>query len=160
MTELDDSPVSQIVSDCNRLIAEPDGLTPEQCDKMITERCQPEHMAENRERFTCHVAEEDGATIGFIASSSNKIEELFVDPNYHRQGIATALFQKTESGCKGSILKVETTGFGIPFYEAQGMKISGNRLVTCGPLDGKELIQLEKKVPNQSSEPTRYDART
>ena len=80
MTELDDSPVSQIVSDGYRLIAEPDGLTPEQCDKMIAERSQPKHMAINRERFTCNVAEENGAVIGFIAFSSNKIEELFVDP--------------------------------------------------------------------------------
>ena len=40
MTEQDDVPVSRIVSGCYRFIAEPDGLTTEQLDRMISERCR------------------------------------------------------------------------------------------------------------------------
>jgi len=149
MTEHDDIPVSQIVSDCYRLIAEPDGLTPEQRDRMISERCQPEHMAVNRDRYAYYVAEQDGTVVGFIAVSDNNIEELFVHPGHHRHGIATALFRKLEDDCQDSVLTVGTTGFGVPFYEAMGMQVTGSRLVTFGPLEGKELIQLAKERPNQ-----------
>ena len=146
--------MSWIVSESYRLISEPDGLTPDQRDRMIAERCQPEHMAINRERYTCHVAEVDGAVVGFIAASDNNIEELFVAPGRHRQGIATALFRKVEADCQHSVLTVGTTGYGVPFYEAMGMRITGKRPVTFGPLEGQELIQLKKKRPNQQVERT------
>lgn len=145
MTEQDDVPVSRIVSDCYRLIAEPDGLTPEQCDGLIAERCQPEHMSINRDRYTCHVAEQNGIVAGFIAASGSNIEELFVDPDQHRCGIATALFQTVEADCQPPALTVNTTGFGVPFYESMGMSIVGKRLVTFGPLEGRELLQLKKE---------------
>lgn len=145
MTQQDDLAVSQIVSECYRFIAESDGLTLEQRDRMIAERCQPEHMAVNRAGYTCHVAEVDGTIVGFIASSGSNIEELFVHPKHHRRGIATALFRKAESDCQHSVFTVGTTGYGAPFYQTIGMQITGKRLVTFGPLKGKELIQLEKR---------------
>ena len=144
MTAADDSAVSQIVSKCYRLIAKSDGLTPHILDRMIAERCQPEHMAINRGRFTCHVAESDGLVVGFLAVNGGNIEELFVDPEHHRHGIATALFRMMEKGCQHSALTVGTTGYGIPFYEAMGMQVTGKRRVTFGPFEGKDLILLEK----------------
>jgi uridine phosphorylase len=152
MTEQDDMAVSQIVSACYRIIAEPDGITLDQRDRLIAERCQPEHMAINRARYTCHVADSDGSVVGFIASSGSDIEELFVHPKHHRRGIATALFRKAEADGEHSVLTVGTTGYGIPFYKAMGMCITGKRLVTFGPLEGKELIQLEKRRPIHTSE--------
>ena len=149
MREVDDLAVSQIVSECYRFIAELDGLTPEQRDRMIAERCQTAHMAVNRERYACHVAETNGTVVGFIAFSGDNIAELFVHPDYHRRGIATALFHTAESGCRHAVLTVGTTGYGIPFYEAMGMHITGKRLVTFGPLEGRYLIQLEKRSPKQ-----------
>jgi hypothetical protein len=143
MVKTDDIPVSRIVSDCYRLISEPDSITPDQRDRMISERCQPDHMAIHRGRYSCHVAEQNGHVVGFIAASSGNIEELFVDPKQHRCGIATALFQKVEADSQNPSLTVSTTGFGVPFYLAMGMHITGRRLVTFGPLEGNELIQLE-----------------
>ena len=60
----------------------------------------------------------------------------------------------TRADCQDSVLTVATTGFGVPFYEAMGMHITGRRLVTFGPLEGRELIQLEKRRPNQGAEAT------
>jgi GNAT superfamily N-acetyltransferase len=156
MMESDDERVSDIVSQCYRLIAESDGLTQEQCDRSILERSQPEHMASHRARFACHVAEQNGSVVGFIAVSGSNVEELFVDPKCHRCGVATALFRKVESDCEAPILTVGTTGYGVPFYEAMGMHITGRRLVTFGPLKGRELIQLGKRRPNQAVEATSY----
>jgi len=154
MTAHDDLAVSRIVSACTRFIAGPDGFTPEQRDRLIVERCQPAHMAVNRDRYSCHVAEQDGSVVGFVAHSGSSIEELFVDPDHHRQGIGTALFQKVEADCQDSVLTVGTTGFGVPFYEAMGMHVTGKRLVTFGPLEGRELIQLEKRRPDRAGEAT------
>ena len=151
MTESDDLPVSEIVAACYHLIAEPDGITPAQLDRMIAERCQPRHMAFHRDNFTCYVAELDGTVTGFVAASTNNIEELFVDPEHHRCGTATALFQQAETDCADSILTVSTTGFGVPFYEAMGMHVTGRRLVTFGPLEGKELIELKKELTQQEN---------
>ena len=148
MTEADDFAVSRIVTECYRFIAKSDGVTPDQLDKVIAERCQPEHMAINQGRFSCHVAESDGSVVGFIAASGGSIEELFVHPEHHRHGIATALFHMVEDNCQHSVLTVGTTGYGIPFYEAMGMHITGKRLITFGPLEGKEQTLLEKKRPN------------
>lgn len=159
MTQQDDMVVSGIVSECYHFIAKPNGLTLEQRNRMIAERCQPEHMAINRARYNCHVAEVDGAVVGFIAFSGSNIEELFVHPKYHRRGIATALFRKAESECRCSVLTVGTTGYGIPFYQAMGMQITGKRTVTFGPLKGRELIQLEKKRHNTQSPDMPYAVR-
>lgn len=147
MRECDDHPVSRILCECCRLVAEADGFTPEQHARMLSERCQPKHMSGHRARFTCYVAEWNGSVAGFIAGSGGNVEELFVDPRRHRRGIATALFRELESDCQGSVLTVSTTGFGVPFYEAMGMHVTGRRRVTFGPLEGREVIQLEKKRP-------------
>lgn len=144
MTRADDAVVSRIMSECYRLISPPDGLTGTQLDRMLSERCRPEHAAMNRTRFTCYVAEFEDSIAGFVAISENRIEELAVSPKHHRRGIATALFHIAENSCQGPRLMVGTTGYGVPFYEAMGMRMTGKRLVTFGPLEGRELIQLEK----------------
>ena len=146
MVESDDVPVSGIVSDCYRLIAKPDGYTPVQLDRLISERSQPEHMSARRTMFTCYVAMRDDAVVGFIASSGNTIEELFVDPGHHRQGIATALFRAADADSQHSALTVTTSGFAVPFYKTVGMQVAGTSPVTFGPLQGRELIQLEKRL--------------
>jgi GNAT superfamily N-acetyltransferase len=103
-------------------------------------------MAAHRRRLACHVAEVDGQVAGFIACSPGRIEELFVHPKHHHCGIATALFRKTESECRHATLTVGTTGYGLPFYQAMGMRVTGKRLVTIGPLAGREVTELEREV--------------
>ncbi len=146
MVETDDAPVSRVVSECYGFIAEPDGITRSQLTLLLAERCQPEHMAAHRRRLACHVAEVDGQVAGFIACSEGRIEELFVHPKHHRSGIATALYRKAESECRQAKLTVGTTGYGLPFYLAMGMRVTGKRLVTIGPLAGRQVTELERGV--------------
>ena len=147
MKASDDKQVSSLVSECWRLIAEPDGLTEEQLNNMLKERCRPEHIAAIRERFDCWVAGKDRRVAGCVARCGYSIEELFVRPSYHRQGVGTALFEHTEHEVREAgygKLAVLTTGYGMPFYEAVGMQVVGLRRVTFGPLEGRELTALEK----------------
>ena len=63
---------------------------------MLKERCLPEHIAGIRERSDCYVAELEGRVVGYMALCGYGIEELWVEPSYHRQGMGTALFEHAE----------------------------------------------------------------
>lgn len=155
MLESDDKVVSQIMCECYRFIAEPDRLTVEQLDRMLQERCQPEHMAIMRSRFDCTVAEVNGKVCGIVALGGNNVAELFVHPAHHRHGIGAMLFRHAQERVKASDytkLTVATTGYAIPFYEAMGMHTVGRRQVTFGPLEGRDLILLEKKLKAHDAE--------
>ena len=157
MTESDATAVSRIVSECYRFIATPDGLTRTQLDAMLRERCRPEHMLVVRSRFQCFVAEIERDVVGLLALGGSNIEESFVLPARHRQGVGSALFghaeQRVRSGGHPK-MTVSTTGYGRPFYEAMGMNVVGTRRVTFGPLEGRDLVTLEKELgPTSGSNP-------
>ena len=151
MKESDDKIASQIISECYQFIAGPDNLTIQQCDRMIEDRCQPGHISIMRERHECTIAEVNGIVVGIIAVEGSNIEELFVHPGHHRQGIGSALFRNTESSAATAghtKLTVGTTGYGSPFYKAMGMHTVGRQQITLGPLEGRDLVLLKKELTN------------
>ena len=83
----------------------------------------PEGLAEGR----THVAEEDGAVVGFAtwieADGTADLEDLFVDPEWMRRGIATALVNRIADvlrarGADG--LDVIANPHALGFYRAAG----------------------------------------
>jgi hypothetical protein len=42
-------------------------------------------------------------------------------------------------------MRVCTTGYGRPFYEAMGMTFVGKREIDCGPMEGGKVTVLEKR---------------
>lgn len=159
MTECDAPAVSRIVSECYRLIARPDGLSDVQLNAMLEERCRPEHMLALYSRFHCFVAEMQETLAGLIAVGGDNIEELFVDPSCHRRGIGKALFKHAEQRVRTDghrKMTVSTTGYGRPFYEAMGMRVCGTRRVTFGPLQGRDLVVLEKRTCPNAMDPPPY----
>lgn len=89
---------------------------------------------------------EDEVPTGFIGLDGSKIEMLFVDPNYHGQGIGTRLIQHAEA-IKGSRLKVdvnEQNEGAHAFYQRYGFVQTGR-----SELDGTgrpfPLLHLELK---------------
>jgi ribosomal protein S18 acetylase RimI-like enzyme len=88
----------------------------------------PEGLAEGR----THVAEEDGSVVGFATwaetAGTIELEDLFVDPDYMRRGIAAALVN-----CIAEILRVrgaerlEVTAnpHAMGFYRAAGFTDCG-----------------------------------
>ncbi|MGM1048064.1 MAG: acetyltransferase [Bacillota bacterium] len=84
--------------------------------------------------------------IGFIGLNGSKIEMLFVDPNYHGQGIGSRLLKNTEK-LKGSHLEVdvnEQNEGARAFYKRYGFVQTGR-----SELDGTgrpfPLLHLELK---------------
>ena len=163
MTESDATAASRIVSECYRFIAGPDGFTNAQLDALLRERCRPDQMVAMRSQFQCFVAKIENEVVGLLALDGNSIEELFVPPARHRQGVGSALLRHAERRVHaGGYLRmtVSTTGYGRPFYETMGMHVVGTSRVTFGPLAGRDLVMLEKDIgPTMRIQPTLADSR-
>lgn len=149
MEEGDAAAVSHLLAECYRFLAERDGLTAPQLAALLETRACPEHVLGLRAQFRCFVAELEGAVAGMAAIGEGSIEDLFVLPRFHRRGVGTALFRHAERRLRESghqRLTLTTTGYGRPFYEVMGMQVTGTCLVSYGPLEGRELLVLEKQV--------------
>jgi GNAT superfamily N-acetyltransferase len=88
----------------------------------------PEGLAEGR----TYVAEEDGSVVGFAtwadAGGSVELEDLFVDPDYRRRGIAAALVGRIADVLRArgvEFLEVTANPHAQEFYSAAGF-------VDCG----------------------------
>ena len=83
----------------------------------------PEGLAEGR----THVAEQDGTVVGFAtwaeAGSTVELEDLFVDPDYMRRGIAAALVNRIAEVLRArgaERLEVSANPHALGFYRAAG----------------------------------------
>ncbi len=83
----------------------------------------PEGLAEGR----THVAEQDGAVVGFATwagtAGAMELEDLFVDPGYMRRGIATALVSRIAEVLRvRGVQRLEVTAnpHALEFYRAVG----------------------------------------
>ena len=90
----------------------------------------PEHLVLDPEGLTegrTHVAEEDGSVVGFAtwaeADGGMELEDLFVDPNWMRRGIATALVNCIADVVRSrgaDTLEVTASPDALEFYRAVG----------------------------------------
>ena len=88
----------------------------------------PEGLAEGR----THVAEEDGSVVGFAtwaeSAGTIELEDLFVDPDYRRRGIAMALVNSIAEILRArgaERLEVTANPHAMGFYRAAGFTDCG-----------------------------------
>lgn len=88
----------------------------------------PAGLAEGR----THVAEQDGTVVGFAtwaeADGTIDLEDLFVDPDYRRRGLAAALVARTAEVLRArgvERLEVTANPHAMGFYRAAGFTDSG-----------------------------------
>lgn len=88
----------------------------------------PAGLAEGR----THVAEQDGTVVGFAtwaeADGTIDLEDLFVDPDYRRRGLAAALVARTAEVLRArgvERLEVTANPHAMEFYRAAGFTGSG-----------------------------------
>jgi predicted N-acetyltransferase YhbS len=147
-TAADDQAISDIICEGYRFIAGPDGITDEQLAGLVRAHTV-ERAVEIRALWECLVAEEDGQVVGMIAFSEDEIQNLWVNPDFHRRGIGSALFRAAEAAIRNTgqtLMCVCTTGYGRPFYEAMGMTFVGKRKIDRGPMKGGKIAVLEKRL--------------
>jgi GNAT superfamily N-acetyltransferase len=105
----------------------------------------PEGLAEGR----MYVAEEDGSVVGFAtwawaaqAGGTIELEDLFVDPDWRRRGIATALVGHIVDALRArGVRRLEVTAnpHADGFYRAAGFTDCGVAETVFGPSPRKEL---------------------
>ncbi len=73
------------------------------------------------------VAEKDGEIVGVLRGRTDKLQSLFVRGDLHRQGIGRRLVERFEHECigQGAVeIKLMSTLYAVPFYQAMGYKKS------------------------------------
>lgn len=71
------------------------------------------------------VAENDGKIVGILRANENRIVNLFVLGDYHRQGIGKMLINRYEKECKQKgyqEIVLRSQLYAVPFYRACGYK--------------------------------------
>jgi len=149
MTSEDVPAVSRLVTACYEFLAERQGFSPEQLQRLLVERCSEAWIRETFHAYPRFVADSDGCVVGLVGVEDNDLAELWVDPACHRQGIGTMLFAKAEqmiADAGHATLTVRTTGYAVPFYEAMGAHVVAQRPCPGGPMVGWPLTYLEKPL--------------
>jgi ribosomal protein S18 acetylase RimI-like enzyme len=102
----------------------------------------PEGLAEGR----TYVAEEDGAVVGFATwaqtNGAIELEDLFVDPDWRRRGIATALVSRIVNVLRArgvTCLEVTSNPHAQGFYSAAGFIDCGMAETDFGAAPRKRL---------------------
>jgi GNAT superfamily N-acetyltransferase len=112
----------------------------------------PEGLAEGR----MYVAEEDGSVAGFAtwaaqAGGTIELEDLFVDPDWRRRGIATALVSHIVDVLRARgvrCLEVTANPHAEGFYSAAGFVDCGVAETVFGAMPRKRLtIDRHEKEP-------------
>ncbi len=89
----------------------------------------PEDMASRIAMHPYFVAEFNGKLLGYAAYSlnSNELLSIFVDPDYTRQGVASALMNELLADARSSgltTLWLDSSLTAVPFYEKAGFTTS------------------------------------
>jgi GNAT superfamily N-acetyltransferase len=108
----------------------------------------PEGLAEGR----TYVAEEDGSVVGFatwaLADGVVELEDLFVDPDWRRRGIAAALVGRIVDVLRAQgvrCLEVSANPHAAGFYHAAGF-------IDCGIAETEFAAAPRKRLSFRSSD--------
>ena len=95
------------------------------------------------------VAVQGTRVVGVLRARENHLVNLFVDEDYHRQGIASRLFLRFENACRKhgfGYVTVKSSLFAVPFYQSVGYK----KTTGVRNLHGLK-VQPMRKTLNQTS---------
>jgi GNAT superfamily N-acetyltransferase len=96
------------------------------------------------------VAEDKGKIIGILRGRKERLQSLFVDGKYHRQGIGRQLVERFERMClhQGATdIRVSSSLYAIPFYTQMGYKkTTGVRSGPCFDGTGFKYQPMRKRL--------------
>ena len=115
-----------------RLEALIDYFTPEKLRQLATER-------------ECLVALDGSRVVGTAAREGAELLTFFVHPDYQRRGVGARLLARLESSARAAgstVMRVEASLTGAPFYERSGYRRTGELLEATAGLH----VALEKPL--------------
>ena len=157
MTQSDAHAVSQIVSDGYADLAQQEGFSVDQRERLLNERSTPSDICAWLAQWQCFVAASGEGVLGALAVAGNDVAEIWVSRQHRGKGIGTALFQHAEQVIAEAGLQELTArcaAAGVrPFYEAMGCVVVGVKPCPNGPLTGWPLTHYRKKLKAQRTDP-------
>ena len=150
ISESDFQNVSDLLCACYRWFEDRESFTPDQIEYLISERGSVEHVRDIARDELCLVADKGGRVVGMVAIKGNEIDKLYVDPEYHRQGIGTLLFRAAEDTIKRAghhdMFLGAMARSAVPFYDRMGMYQDGYKHVQTGAFAGEKALILRKEL--------------
>ena len=94
---------------------------------------------------TCIIAEADGKVIGFMSvTAEHHISMAFVHPDWHRQGVAGALYDQMLASVKTPPKTVHASLIARPFFEKRGwVAVEKEEHVVRGVILIRHLMRLD-----------------
>ena len=142
--------VSDLLRACYRWFEDRERFTPDQIEYLMSERGSVEHVRDMARDELCLVAIRVGRVVGMVAIKGNEIDKLYVDPEYHRQGIGTVLFRAAEDSIRKAghheMFLGAMARSAVPFYERMGMYQDGYKHVQVGGFVGEQVVILRKEL--------------
>lgn len=93
------------------------------------------------------VRHDDGMVIGFSAARGNQVTDMYVDPDYCREGIGRALLRRAEWHIRKQgkrKIKLLSTLNSVDFYESQGYNKVRKRPMPVNDEMSLEMIEMRK----------------
>ena len=141
--------VSQIVSAGYRWLAEREEFTQEELDRLVSQRGSKQAIRSQSLEYRFLVAIKADLIVGVVAIKKNEVTKLYVDSEFHRQGIGATLFRAAEEiiaqdGHKELFLGAFPSS--VPFYEAIGLRVSSAEVKRCGLLAGRQCAIMKRAL--------------
>jgi ribosomal protein S18 acetylase RimI-like enzyme len=144
--------VSELNCGCYSWLGEKNGFTTDQVDFLLTQRGNIETIAKESKSQVYLVVCINDTIAGMTAVNGNEIAKLFVNPNYHRKGIGTKLFNAAEKIMAGAGYNEMIAGVmacsAIGFYEKMGMSKYGEKESGAGAFAGYKIPLMRKVIVN------------
>ena len=121
----------------------------------ITEQDFPELLAKFDEKLehgqVVIVAEINGTLAGFgeLVPERNELLALYVNPDFNRQGVGTAILLELERIARDkqlSFLQMKASLTAVPFYKAHGFKALGRDIHVLQSGAGMDCVKMRKDM--------------
>ena len=144
--------VSEMMCSCYRWLGRENGFSAKQVGFLVSERGSVETIKSESQNQVYLVASINGTVVGVAAVKANEVAKLFVDSNYHGQGIGTMLFDSAQQiitkGRYEEIIVGVMARSAIGFYEKMGMSKYGEKELDTGAFSGCKVPLMRKAVVN------------
>ncbi len=149
-TEKDCPSISHVLCACYRWFVDNEGFSLETMEQLVAQRGSVEHVRKLMSSVVTFVAEQDRLVVGTATVKENELYTLYVDPTCHRKGIGQMLFDEAAKAIAAAGYDEMFLGTGastsIRFYEAMGMRRSGEKIVEAGPCKGWTIAVYSKPL--------------
>ena len=148
MGEEDIGQVSEVMCSCYRWLGRVNGYMEGQIDYLLSERGSVATIRSESQGQKYLVACLNDVIVGVAVLKGNEVAKLYVDPEFHGQGIGRALFESAEQviiegGFEDVIVGVHGQS-AIGFYEKMGMSVFETKVVIEGVFSGCEVPVMRK----------------